>query len=191
MIKRFLSIRNFGSFTDFDWNQIVRDKGNNIVDFARLNVFYGRNYSGKTTISRVVDSLDKKCLPDDYTNGSFKISHTECGDFCECDLSQKDIKTRVYNTDFVTKNLGLLQDKKGEILPFAIVGEKNVEIEKNIDSLLCEIGDENSGLTKDLIAANKGVEDKETRFKQAETALQSYSMSRPIILDGSIKILMR
>jgi len=150
MITKFLSICNFGSFTDFDWNQVVRDKGNTIVEFSKLNILYGRNYSGKTTISRIVDSLDKKCLPDDYTKGKFRISHSECGEFCECDLSSKEIRAKVYNTDFVKKNLGL-QDDDGEILPFAIVGEKNVETEKKIEALTQEIGDEDSGLTKNLI----------------------------------------
>lgn len=172
MITRFLSICNFGSFTDFDWNQVVRDKGNNIVDFSKLNILYGRNYSGKTTISRIVDSLDKKCLPDDYAKGKFQISHSECGEFCECDLSSSEIRTKVYNTDFVKKNLGL-QDEDGEILPFAIVGEKNVETEKKIEALTQEIGDENSGLAKNLIEAQKDHQNKKKRHEQAVTSLQS------------------
>ena len=172
MITRFLSICNFGSFTDFDWNQVVRDKGNNIVDFSKLNILYGRNYSGKTTISRIVDSLDKKCLPEDYAQGEFRISHSECGELCECDLSSNEIRTKVYNTDFVKKNLGL-QDDEGEILPFAIVGEKNVETEKKIEIITQEIGNEDSGLTKSLIEAQKDYHNKKTRHEKAVTSLES------------------
>ena len=171
MIRKISKIRNFGSFTDFDWDQVVREKGS-IVEFSKLNILYGRNYSGKTTISRIVDSLDKRCLPDDYANGEFRIFHSECGDFCECDLSSNEIRAKVYNTDFVKKNLGL-QNDDGEILPFAIVGEKNVETEKKIEALTQEIGDDDSGLTKSLIEAQNDHSYMNELHERAEKNLQS------------------
>lgn len=172
MITRVLSICDFGSFTDFDWNQVVRDKGNNVIDFGRLNILYGRNYSGKTTLSRIVDSFDKQCLPEDYSSGSFQISHSECGLLCEKDLEATNIKVKVYNTDFVKKNLGLLHDKNGEIIPFAIVGEKNVEIKRKIDSLKKDIGDDDSGLTKKLLDAQSDEIKKSKNFNLADKELQ-------------------
>jgi wobble nucleotide-excising tRNase len=173
MITRFLSICNFGSFTDFDWNQVVRDKGDNIVDCAKLNILYGRNYSGKTTLSRILDSVDKCCLPEDYSSGSFQISHTTCGNISESDLEGETFKTKVYNTDFVKNNLGLLHDKNGEITPFAIVGEKNVEIDKKIDALNQDIGDEKSGLTKLFLEAQTSQNETVKKHNEADKALQS------------------
>lgn len=58
-----IDISNFGSFSDFTWRKSVKDRGNNVQSFKRLNVLYGRNYSGKTTLSRIFRALETKHLP--------------------------------------------------------------------------------------------------------------------------------
>ena len=63
-------------------------------------------------------------------------------------LTQKDIGSpsfdiRVYNTDFVSENLSFLtNENEGEIRPFAILGSGNREIEKRIQKIEEELGDE-------------------------------------------------
>jgi wobble nucleotide-excising tRNase len=49
---------------------------------------------------------------------------------------------RVYNKDFVIENLKWLTDEEGDIKPFAIIGEQNVEIEKHIAEKNKTLGDE-------------------------------------------------
>ncbi len=49
-IKRIDSIKNMAVFQDFRWSSAVRDKGNNVAEFKKINIFYGRNYSRKTAI---------------------------------------------------------------------------------------------------------------------------------------------
>lgn len=44
-----IDIASFGSFKDLEWKKTVRDSGKNVKPFQRLNILYGRNYSGKTT----------------------------------------------------------------------------------------------------------------------------------------------
>ncbi|MDO8427333.1 MAG: AAA family ATPase, partial [Deltaproteobacteria bacterium] len=44
-ISKITKLKNFGVFMDFKWDQ-------NIPLFRKHNLFYGWNYSGKTTISR-------------------------------------------------------------------------------------------------------------------------------------------
>lgn len=44
---------NFGSYKNFKW-------GNNLEEFKTINIFYGRNYSGKTTLSRIARSFELK-----------------------------------------------------------------------------------------------------------------------------------
>ena len=34
---------------------LVRDDGNNVAEFKKINILYGRNYSGKTTLSRIYE----------------------------------------------------------------------------------------------------------------------------------------
>ena len=52
-----IDITCFGSFSGLIWKKSVRDSGNNVQDFKRLNILYGRNYSGKTTLSRIFRAL--------------------------------------------------------------------------------------------------------------------------------------
>ncbi|EAI8264935.1 hypothetical protein CRM13_09060, partial [Campylobacter coli] len=44
---------NFGSYENFTWD-------NGLEEFKTINIFYGRNYSGKTTLSRIARSFELK-----------------------------------------------------------------------------------------------------------------------------------
>lgn len=48
MINR-LDIEKIGLFCDYRWNQHIGNQPDDI--FKRVNIIYGRNYSGKTTLS--------------------------------------------------------------------------------------------------------------------------------------------
>ncbi|WP_369326865.1 AAA family ATPase [Alcaligenes nematophilus] len=61
-----IDIASFGSFQGLEWKQTVRDSGKNVKFFQRLNILYGRNYSGKTTLSRVFRALETRKLPLNY-----------------------------------------------------------------------------------------------------------------------------
>lgn len=52
MIKRIKSISNFGICGCFKWDA-------NTPDFERCNIIYGWNYSGKTTLSRILRAFEK------------------------------------------------------------------------------------------------------------------------------------
>lgn len=39
-----VDIGSFGSFTDLSWKNSLKDAGNNVQNFKRLNILYGRNY---------------------------------------------------------------------------------------------------------------------------------------------------
>ena len=72
MIKR-INIKNFGCFFGFDWAASVRE-GHAIRDFKRLNILYGRNYSGKMTLSRIVRSFEVGKFPENYKQPDFAIT---------------------------------------------------------------------------------------------------------------------
>lgn len=59
MIKK-INIGNLGLYQNFQWDLSVRDTpGNNIKEFKKENIIYGRNYSGKTTLSRIIRSISR------------------------------------------------------------------------------------------------------------------------------------
>lgn len=50
MLRRFESIKSCGIFEEYQWNPTV-------PDFERINLIYGTNGSGKTSLSRALDDL--------------------------------------------------------------------------------------------------------------------------------------
>lgn len=68
-----IDIPNFGSFSGLEWKTAVRDNGNNVLSFQLLNILYGRNYSGKTTLSRIFRALETRKLPPNYIESYFLL----------------------------------------------------------------------------------------------------------------------
>ena len=66
MITKFKIIKNLAVFQNFVWDSSVIDGGSNVQLFKEINVIYGRNYSGKTTLSRIVRALEKGAISDKY-----------------------------------------------------------------------------------------------------------------------------
>lgn len=128
MLRKINRIHEFGVFNRFSWDSTVRDKGNNIGHFKKLNIIYGRNYSGKTTLSRIIRCFEVGTLHDKYLSSQFEIDHTEEGILDQEKLIDHSFDVRVYNEDFVKDNLKFLIDEQKHIEPFAIIGENNVEL---------------------------------------------------------------
>jgi wobble nucleotide-excising tRNase len=152
VIKKIKNIHQFAVFDGFDWDTIVRDKSDSIVEFNKLNLLYGRNYSGKTTLSRILRTFEKGCMHEKYLSAQFELAHSGNEKLCHESLGNCSYTIRVYNKDFVAENLKWLTDEQGSIKPFAILGEKNIEIENEIASKEKELGNEEAktGLRHDL-----------------------------------------
>ncbi|WP_298496106.1 AAA family ATPase, partial [uncultured Helicobacter sp.] len=175
MIKKFSKI-NYGSYQDFSWD--------NLQEFQKLNIFYGRNYSGKTTLSRILRSFEVKNPHSDYMDSTFEIEMTDSNltSLTQNNITDNNLTSSVYNQDFVKENLGfLIDDKAGDIKAFAsvIVGEENKKTQAKIQELQNKLGNEKenkennifvSGLYKEL----QDLKDKrESVFKEKETKRQS------------------
>ena len=88
MIKKFKTIKNLAVFRDFDWDTSVLDSQGRVQQFSQVNVIYGRNYSGKTTLSRMMRAFETGKLSDKYGAYSFSIE-TEAGTLTECSYQKK------------------------------------------------------------------------------------------------------
>ena len=131
MIEK-LDIANFGSFDGFRWDADVREANGAVGKFKKLNILYGRNYSGKTTLSHIFRSFEVGQIPVRYDNPSFKIKTTN-GQWTEAQLGEQGSPIRVYNKDFVEANLAFLRNDEGQIQPFVVLGAQNNEIEQEIE----------------------------------------------------------
>lgn len=141
MITKFKSINNLAVFQNFSWDTNIRDKGNNVISFKKVNIFYGRNYSGKTTLSRIIRALETGFISDKYENPQFEVSIQNVAVSNQNNLVSHGKKIRVFNDDFVKDNLRFIVNSEESITPFAIIGG-NATIESEIQALKDDLGED-------------------------------------------------
>jgi len=167
MITKFNSITNLAVFQNYSWNATIRDDGNNVVLFKPINILYGRNYSGKTTLSRIVRALETGFISDKYENPQFAVSIQDIADTTQNNLTSHGKKIRVFNEDFVKDNLRFIVNSDDSITPFAIIGG-NATIETEIQALKNVLGSNNEDNESGLYLELKNASATEN------TALQTY-----------------
>lgn len=154
-IKKIDSIKNMAVFQDFRWASSVRDGGKNVAEFKKINILYGRNYSGKTTLSRIFRALETGSISDKYSSPEFQLSFDGGSTATQNSLTSHGQVVRVFNEDFVRDNLRFIVDDEQTINSFAILGEDNTKIEEEIEKHEAELGNEEdkSGLLGKLLGA--------------------------------------
>ena len=139
MITKFKSIANLAVFQNFVWDSTISNDGKNVVLFKAINIIYGRNYSGKTTLSRIIRALETGNISDKYENPQFEVSIQNIADTTQNNLTAHGKKIRVFNEDFVKDNLRFIINSDESITPFAIIGG-NATIEEEINKLKEDLG---------------------------------------------------
>lgn len=173
MIKKFTLIKNFGVFQNFEWNNTVKRNGSSIP-FKKLNILYGRNYAGKTTLSRILGCLQNEELPSKNENAEFQVEFCDNSNITHNTISESTELIRVYNKDFITDNLKWLTDEEGEIKPFAIIGDKNIEIEDKITEKTELLGsvETEKGLKYSLVSKKSEFDAKTKERKDIENSIK-------------------
>lgn len=118
MLKKIKKVKNLGLFSDYTWDD-------SLADFDKYNLFYGWNGSGKTTLSKLFACLENGTSPD-FPDLEYDIEH-EGGTIKE--NTQFTQKVRVFNQDYIQKNVQLINGKANAIF---ILGEENKEIADQI-----------------------------------------------------------
>lgn len=141
MIKKFSKI-NYGSYQNFLWSD-------SLPEFKTLNILYGRNYAGKTTLSRILRSFEIKEPHPDYPNTTFEINVENNNTLNESHIKDenKDLCIRVYNRDFVKENLSFLindNTQGANIKAFSsiVVGKDNVNNQTKRENLKQQLGNQ-------------------------------------------------
>ena len=155
-IKKIDSIKGMAVFQDFNWEKSVRDKDNKVVEFSKINILYGRNYSGKTTLSRIFRALELGSSLD-YKDASpeFLLSMDDGKTITQNSFDGHGQLIRVFNRDFVKDNLRFIVDDEQGINSFAILGGGNTEVEDEIVRCEAELGteDKKTGLVGNFLVA--------------------------------------
>jgi len=118
-IKKIKKIKNLATFNYFQWQD-------NCQEFSRYNFFYGWNYSGKTTLSRIFRCLEIKTKHSDFPNAEFSIE-TDNVNITQQDIF-RDYPIRTFNEEFVEDNFQW-NNEKAEIDPVLILGKEAKDLE--------------------------------------------------------------
>ncbi|ETD23013.1 AAA family ATPase [Helicobacter macacae] len=186
MINKFSKI-NYGSYQNFEWSD-------SLPEFKTLNILYGRNYAGKTTLSRILRSFEAKEPHHNYPNATFEIKFENNNTLNESNIKDehKDLCIRVYNKDFVRENLSFLinDDAQGaNIKAFSsiVVGKINIDIQTEIEKLKQQLGNqkdeeqniEASGFYKELqdLENNKKEIERQIKDKNQDEQLREKAKS--------------
>ena len=186
MFTKINKINNFAVFKDFDWDVSVRDAGRTIGKFKKLNIIYGRNYSGKTSLSRIIRSLELKKKHDKYLSAEYSFSHEGPESLNQASLDTCQYYVRVYNKDFVDDNLKWLSNPDGSIKPFAVLGDENIALEKEIEEKETALGTENipGSLRHKIKIEHEEFEKAQKKATSAQTSLDGKLREKA---NGSIK----
>jgi wobble nucleotide-excising tRNase len=120
-INQIARLRNCGIFVDFSWPS-------GLPDFKKYNLVYGWNGTGKTTLSRVLRSLETRSSP---THGDVRLvidNRPVDGSM----FPQAAASIRVFNRDFVQASVF---STDGTLAPIFVLGKENVEKQKRIEDL--------------------------------------------------------
>ena len=143
MIKKF-DIKNLGVFKDFEWDKNVVGDNGRPETLQNINILFGRNYSGKTTLSRIFRALELKCGLEKFESGSFQLELSDGKTIDEKSIANFTIPVRVFNEDFVKDNLLFIGNPEEGVTPFAVLGE-NAQIESEIQELKGLLGSAEEG----------------------------------------------
>ena len=168
-LKRISKIDNFSIFKNFDWDSSLsyqKGSSSHIYDFKDINIFYGRNYSGKTSLSKIIRSLKTKQISPKYENPSFKIELNDGSFITQNLLSNFQYPIHVYNSDFVKENLRFLHDEDESIESFSVtLGGDNQQILNRIQELKNELGSDDENAKSQLHLAINDQKNKVEQFK--------------------------
>jgi len=98
-------------------------------EFLAVNIIYGWNYSGKTTLSRLFQSLEAKAIHPDYAGAQFTMTDESGSQVDQTSVSNYAGVARVFNSDFIEKNLSW---NGATFHPILLLGEDTIEAEKKI-----------------------------------------------------------
>lgn len=195
-ITKIAKIDNFGIFKNFDWDSSLshqNKKGENeVYNFKDINIFYGRNYSGKTSLSKIIRALEIKSISSKYENPNFRIKLQDDSEITPCNLSNFQHPIHVYNSDFLRENLKFLHNEDENIESFSVtLGGDNQQTLQRIKELKSKLGsdDENSksGFFLDIQNKTKELRDSTINHQNKKQFLEKLLTDKATKNSDSIK----
>jgi wobble nucleotide-excising tRNase len=163
-VTRISRLRKCGIFRDFTWPT-------DLPDFAKYNLIYGWNWSGKTTLSRLFRGIELRRPP---TMGEATL-RIQGFDVQGEDFLHSTLQVRVFNRDFV--NESVFPVGGDAVPPIFVVGKESVEKQKEADRLKADRGGKEGELN--TARATK---------QQAERDLDKHCIDRARVIKDTLRL---
>ncbi|MBJ8444169.1 AAA family ATPase [Acinetobacter bereziniae] len=195
-ILKLHKIDNFGIFKNFDWDLSLANptnqNPNQTYDFKDINIFYGRNYSGKTSLSKIIRALETKTISPKYQAPNFKILLADNSVVTHSSLTTFTHPIYVYNSDFVKENLKFIHDDTQNVESFSVtLGGDNQQILDRIQELKDELGSEIENAETGIYLSIKNKKGElsiaQLNFNNKDKELQNLLKNKASGQEGSIR----
>ena len=162
-ISKLRRLRGCGIFQDFTWPS-------DLPDMRRFNLVYGWNGTGKTTISRILRSLELREIP----LGDDVILAIDGRDVTGSDFPSQSTQIKVFNHDVVRESV--LRIEGGDFSAIYVLGTQSVEKQKRIEEIKSE-----------LVEAEAILQKEKDEKQAAEVAFDKHCIAQ----GGSVRELLR
>ena len=164
-----IDIKDFGCYKDYKQHS-QSGIGNDFND-GRINIFYGRNYSGKSTYSKIFQSIELKQLPEKYGDIDFeiKLANQIFIKSNEIAAHKLPIDCKVFNQRFIDDNIYLHNDNKLNSFQISIGSDTNETLKKIEDIRLNELKPRNEKLSQ----IESDITEKQQKTKISKDSLDS------------------
>lgn len=122
MIIKINRLTNFGNYRQFQWGSTT--------NFTKYNLIYGWNYSGKTTLSRLFQVLEKPTELTQWQGSQFEVELQGGAKLTHANLATPQ-RIKVFNRDFIQSNFQ--QENKAPAV--FIVGGNTIHLRNRITRL--------------------------------------------------------
>src|SRR5690242_14293869 len=109
MITSIGKLKSFGIFQDYK-------QAKNLNAFEKYNLLYGWNGSGKSTLTKLFLSLADKRTHQHFNDAEYSVTSNNCTEITHKNISSNIINIRVFNKDFIERNVNFEQSKANSIL---------------------------------------------------------------------------
>lgn len=160
MFRRFEWIKNSGIFENYRW-------GSALPDLARLNVIYGPNGSGKTSLSRALDAT--RAVPDGFQNLSIQVEESDVRRSTNGKDDAVFDRLYVFSEGYIERS-HRFHEGSPNIDAVLTLGERTTEAEEQIAKLREELATKTSELEqakRDVSAAGRATTSAQERVSTA------------------------
>ena len=185
-----IDIKDFGCYKDYKQHS-QSGIGNDFND-GSINIFYGRNYSGKSTYSKIFQTIELKQLPEKYGDIEFeiKLSNQIVIKSNEIMTHELPIDCKVFNQRFIDDNIYLHNDNKLNSFQISIGSDTNEILKKIEDIRLNELKPRNEKLSQiesDIAKKQEKLKSSEDdlNLKLRTTASEIKNLKNPSVVVGN------